>query len=192
MQYVLAPFPGFQGYCGIVPNGPAGLVVSFNIRQGLKCKHVASTPTLTMWLLCSNCILPWTTKCLGVFSKTDTTLRQQHSLLDLRPSAEFSSKMRKFLRSLAEYLNGFGLLMLCCYYIFDSYIPCLTLSFNTVYVYFHSHCSVESKNIFRRLCPLNPPLGSQITSRLPSSVDACMLTFPPIVFTTGIMYDICI
>ena len=34
---ILAPFAGCQGSCGIVSNGPAGLVVSFNIRQGLKC-----------------------------------------------------------------------------------------------------------------------------------------------------------
>ena len=51
----LAPFPGCHVSCGTVLNGPTGSVVSFNIRQGLKCKHVASTPTLTMWLLCSNC-----------------------------------------------------------------------------------------------------------------------------------------
>ena len=37
-----------QGTCGIVPNGPAGLAVSFNIHQGLKCWHIASTMTLTM------------------------------------------------------------------------------------------------------------------------------------------------
>ena len=30
-------FPGCQGSCGIVPNGPAGSVVSFNISQDLKC-----------------------------------------------------------------------------------------------------------------------------------------------------------
>ena len=59
----LAPIPGYQGSCCIVPNGPTGLFNSFNIRQGLKCKHVASTSTLTMWLLCSNCSLLWTTKC---------------------------------------------------------------------------------------------------------------------------------
>ena len=28
---------------------------------------------------------------------------------------------------------------LCCHYIFDSCVTCLTLSFNTLYVYFHSH-----------------------------------------------------
>ena len=66
----LAPFPGCQG--SWVPNGPAGSVVSFNIRQGLKCKHVTSTPTLNMWLLSSNYALLWTTKFVGVFSKTDT------------------------------------------------------------------------------------------------------------------------
>ena len=67
-----ATFPECQGSCSIVPNGHTSLVVSFNIHQGLKCKDVASTPTLTMWLLCSNCALPWTTKFLGVFSKANT------------------------------------------------------------------------------------------------------------------------
>ena len=33
---------------------PISSFISFNIRQGLKCWHVASTPTLTMWLLCSH------------------------------------------------------------------------------------------------------------------------------------------
>ena len=37
MRSGLASFPGCQGSCGIVPNGPAGSVVSFNICQGLKC-----------------------------------------------------------------------------------------------------------------------------------------------------------
>ena len=37
MRSGLAPFPGCQGSCDIVPNGPAGSVISFNIRQGLKC-----------------------------------------------------------------------------------------------------------------------------------------------------------
>ena len=33
----------------IVPNGPAGLPVSFNIgRQDLKCEYIALTPTLTL------------------------------------------------------------------------------------------------------------------------------------------------
>ena len=133
----LAHFPWCQGSFRIVPNGPAGSVVSFIIRQALKCKHLASTPTLTMWLPCFNCALLRTTKFLGVFPKTDTTQRQQRSLLDPRPSAEFSGKMRKFLRFLAEYLAASA--FLCFHYIFDSYITCLTLSFNTVYIYFHSH-----------------------------------------------------
>ena len=37
MQSSLAPFSGCQGSCGIVPNGPAGSVISFNMRQGLVC-----------------------------------------------------------------------------------------------------------------------------------------------------------
>ena len=42
------------------------------------------------------------------------------------PLAEFSGKIRKFLRSLAEYLAA--LAFLCCHYI-DSYITCLIVSF---------------------------------------------------------------
>ena len=30
-------FSKMSGFCGTVPNGPVGLVVSFNICQGLKC-----------------------------------------------------------------------------------------------------------------------------------------------------------
>ena len=100
----------------------------------MKCKHVALTPTLTMWLLCSNYGLPWTAKFLGVFSKIDAMQLQQCSLLDLRPTAEFSGKMHKFLSSLAEY--PVVLAFLCCH-IFDSYFTCLTLTFNTVHVSFH-------------------------------------------------------
>ena len=127
MRFGLAPFPGCQGSCAIVPNGPTGSVASFNIRLGLKCKHVASTLILNMWLLCSNCALPWTNKFLDVFSKTDIAYQQQRSLLHPRASAEFSEKMRKFLRSLAEYLTA--LAFLCCHYIFDSHMACLTLTF---------------------------------------------------------------
>ena len=65
----LATFPAFHGSYGIVPNGPAGSVVTFNICQGLTRKHVASTPTSNMWLSCSNCALPWTTKFLGCILK---------------------------------------------------------------------------------------------------------------------------
>ena len=53
-------------------------------------------------------------------------------------SAEFSGKMHKLLRSLADFL--LVLAFLCCHHIFDSYVTCLALSINTaVYVYFHSH-----------------------------------------------------
>ena len=52
-------------------------------------------------------------------------------------AAKFSGKMHKLLRSLVEYLAT--LVFLCCHYIFDSYVTCLTLSFNTVYLSFHSH-----------------------------------------------------
>ena len=36
-QSGLVPFRGCHCYCGIVPNVHAGLVLSLNIRQGLKC-----------------------------------------------------------------------------------------------------------------------------------------------------------
>ena len=61
----------------------------------------------------------------------------QCCLLDLRTSAEFTGKMHRFLRSLAEYLAA--LAFLCSHCMFDSYITCLTISFNTVYMFFHSH-----------------------------------------------------
>ena len=37
MRSNLATFPGCQGSCGKVSNGPTGSVVSFSVRQGLKC-----------------------------------------------------------------------------------------------------------------------------------------------------------
>ena len=121
---------------------------------------------------------------LGLFSKTDTTILQQRSLLDSSPSTEFSGRMPKFLRYLAEYLAT--LTFLCCHYMFDSYITSLTFCLNTIYVYFHStflfllvfffvpwtviilaalksilnqsRCSLEPKNFLRVLCPLKPLL----------------------------------
>ena len=53
-------------------------------------------------------------------------------LVNPRPSAEFLGKIHKFLRSLADLLSV--LAFFGCHYIFDSYVTCLTLSFNTVYV----------------------------------------------------------
>ena len=113
----------------------------------------------------------------------------------MRSSAEFFSKILKFLRSLADFLAA--LTFLCCHYIFDSYITCLTLSFNTVHVYFYSpqlflclyswtliilttfksilsqsKCSLEPKNFLRVPCPLKTLLGSQNTPRSSSFVDA--------------------
>ena len=58
MRSGLALFPGCQGSCSIVRNGPAGLVVSFNICQGLKCSHVASRLTLTMHYHAPNAPFP--------------------------------------------------------------------------------------------------------------------------------------
>ena len=99
----LAPFPECQGSCGLVPSGLDVLVVFFNMLQGLKCP------------------LHSTTKFLGVFSKT-YCVTPTAPLLDPRPSDEFSGKMRKFLRSLVEYLVA--LAFLCCHCIFDRYIAC--------------------------------------------------------------------
>ena len=48
----------FKGVKIPVAHGSATLAVSFNIWQGLKCWCVPLTPTLTMWLLRSNCIIP--------------------------------------------------------------------------------------------------------------------------------------
>ena len=107
--------------------------------SGIEVNYVAPTTTLTMWLPCSNCTLPWTTKFLGVFSKTYTMSLQHHSLLDTRPSAEFSGKIHKILRSLAEYLAALG--FLCCHYIFDSYITILPAwLFNTICILLFSFC----------------------------------------------------
>ena len=54
-----------------------------------------------------------------------------------KPYDEFPSKMCKILRFLANFLSALALL--CCHYIFDSYVTCLALSFNNVDVYFYSH-----------------------------------------------------
>ena len=42
-----------------------------------------------------------------------------------------------FLMSLADFLSS--LAFLCCHYIFDSSVTYLTLSFNNIYLYFHSY-----------------------------------------------------
>ena len=48
VQSSLALFQGCQYSFGIVPNGPAGLVISLNICQGLMYWPAASTLTLTI------------------------------------------------------------------------------------------------------------------------------------------------
>ena len=58
----------------------------------------------------------------------------------------------RFLRSLANFL--LALAFLCCHYIFDS-VTCLTLSFDTIYVYFHSY-------VFGAYIVLNKPYFSRI------------------------------
>ena len=125
------------------------------------------------------------------------TKPQQHSLLDRRPSAGFSGKMHAFLRSLADFLLVLAFLL--CYFIFDSYVVYLTLSFHIVYVNFNLHnffvrlqsltvlilatfkcilnqsrCSLEPKNFLMGASPLKPPpRGSEHLrpSQPPSSVD---------------------
>ena len=77
------------------------------------------------------------------------------------PSAEFTGKMRIFLRSLADFLSVLAFLLCCC--IFDSYITCLTLSFHTVYVYFHSHY------FFVRLYPWTVVISATFKSILSQS-----------------------
>ena len=57
------------------------------------------------------------------------------SKLVFRPPAEFYNKKCKFPRSLAEHLVALAFL----YCFLESYITFLTVSFNTVYVYIHSH-----------------------------------------------------
>ena len=141
------------------------------------------------------------------------TKHQQCSLLDPRPSAEFSSKVFTFSRSLAGFLLVLAFLL--CYFIFDSYVTCLTLSFHNVYMYFHSHyffvrllswtvvilatfksilswsrCSLGPKNFLTGASPLKPPLrGSEHShpTQPPAPLKVAMLAFLLIMFTRGIM-----
>ena len=186
----LTTFPECQGSFGIVLHGPVGLVICYNIRQELKCKHIALT--LTMWLLSSNCALPWTTNFFDVFSKTYNMKREQRSPGPKALRSIFS-KIYKFWRSL------FGLFLF--HYIFDLYITCLTLSFNTIYVLqftlvflylwswtvnisaafksilSQSRCSLELKIFVRVLHLLKPLMVSQNTARSFSFVNACFTHF---------------
>ena len=111
----LAPLPGCQGSCGILPNGLVVLVVFFNIRQGLKYYKPEHRPELCD--LSYVLIAPFLEPQSKVVSTFRGKLRQlfgcilihrsvtkQHSLLSPRPSAKFSGKMRKFLISLADFL----------------------------------------------------------------------------------------
>ena len=50
---IVWPFQGCQDFFGTVLYGFAGSAMSFSMHQDLKC-YIA----LTIWLLCSNCILP--------------------------------------------------------------------------------------------------------------------------------------
>ena len=122
-QSGLAPFPGCQGPCGIVPNGPAGSVASFSICQGLKCQHVTSTLTSTMWLLCS--FFEPLSKVAATFVRKMwqffwCILAERHitpAMLSPGPKdlCWISGKLRKCLKSLAGFLSA--LAFLCCHYI---------------------------------------------------------------------------
>ena len=137
-QSGLAPFPGCQGSCGILPNGLADSVVFFNIRQGLKYykpQHRPEPCDLSYVLIAP--FLEPQSKVVSTFRGNlwqlfgciliDRSVTKQHSLLGPRPSAEFSGKMCKFLISLADFL--LTLAFLYCHDIFD-YISCHH-SFNT-------------------------------------------------------------
>ena len=84
-------------------------------------------------------LLLWTiVLVLNPLSKVAATFRgKMWQLFGCILKAEFSSKKHTFLSSPADFLLALALFY--CYNIFDSYITCLTLSLNTVYVYFHSH-----------------------------------------------------
>ena len=72
---------------------------------------------------------------------------------------------------------------------------CLVLNsnnFGRFQIYFKPiRCSLETKHFLRVLRPLKPPLGSQNTPEPPAPLTFVTLTFPPIVFTPGVMSDIC-
>ena len=105
---------------------------SFSIYRLQICDYYASTALFLQPLIKVSAIFRWKIdfkiSFSSVFSKIDTS-PQQRSILDLRPTAKFSGKIRKFLRPRAEYLAA--LVLLCCHYK-DTYITCLTVSFNTV------------------------------------------------------------
>ena len=73
MQSGLAPFPG-SGFLWHSSKWAHWFGCFLQYTSGLEVLawHVASTLTLAMWLLHSNCTLPWMTKFPGVFSYTDT------------------------------------------------------------------------------------------------------------------------
>ena len=116
VRFGLALFPGCQGSWGIVRNGTrwfSCFLQETGIEVSACSLNTGSNYATTMLQLRPSL----NTNFLGVFWEKDTMSLQQHSLPDLGPTFEFSGKMRKFLRSLAEYLVG--LAFLCCHYIVD-------------------------------------------------------------------------
>ena len=114
---------------------------------------------------------------------------------------EISGNKYKFSKSLAEYLVAVA--FLCCHYV-NSYITCLTVSFDTVYAFIDIHflcffsfkliilvafksvssqsrCSLEPEHFLRGAGPL-PPLNPYWMGLRPpptpsSSVNTCYICF---------------
>ena len=103
----------------------------------------------------------------------------------------------RFLSSLADFLSA--LAFLCCHYVFDSYVTCLTLNLN-IYINFwcavlnspyfdrieisQSRYSLEPKNLLKGLHPLNPLLRA---SDPPALLMLATLAFLLIMFSPGII-----
>ena len=99
--------------------------------------------------------------------------------------------------SLTHVLPAWLLALTLCMYasIHIRFFLCLVLNsnnFGRFQIYFKPiRCSLETKHFLRVLRPLKPPLGSQNTPEPPAPLTFATLTFPPIVFTPGVMSDIC-
>ena len=96
--------------------------------------------------------------------------------------------MRKLLRSLAAFLPALAFFF--CHYIFESYVTCLTLSFNTIYictsftlilcafiVLKSNYFIVAFKSILSQSrCSLEPKAPAEHI-REPSTIDICYTCF---------------
>ena len=99
------------------------VVVSFNICQGLKYWYLTPTPTLTMWLLFSSApfLEPLSKVAVTFWVYSHRQIRNPGStLLDPRPSVEFSRKMPTFFKitswvSLRPWPSCVVIIWLICY-----------------------------------------------------------------------------